>query len=585
MQMRCAIYARYSSDLQRVESIEDQVRVCRARAEREGWTVVQVFSDAAISGATFIRPGIQALMQAIRAGSIDLVLTESLDRISRDQEHIAAFYKQASFARVRIVTLAEGDVSELQIGFKGTMGALYLKDLAQKTKRGMEGRIRAGRSLGKPPYGYRVTRRLSTDGELERGLREINPEQAAVVQRIFAAYAGGLSPRQIARTLNQEGVPGPSGGVWYAASILGRPAHKDGLLRQPTYAGVLAWCRRSAAKDPATGRLVRRINDPGEVVTQPAPELRIIDQDLWDRVQARLAAESIADRRIAKEPGTAGDYWKHRRPRYLLTGKVFCGCCGRPFAAIGKDYLGCPAALNAGCRNTRRLRRSRLEVQVLATLGSQLMEPALVEEFIAVFNTEWARLGAEMTAQADAERREMAGLSRKIDHLVDAISDGDRSPSLRARLAELEARRDRIAAVVVVPAARPPALHPGIAEIYRAKVADLRRAMADKDDHAALEAARALIEKVIITPPEHDGDPPGIELVGDLAELLRAAGMGPAPQGNATSATDVLNVFASSVKDGQGGHGPLAGPGRSPGGARGSAPLSRAADARGPRLR
>jgi DNA invertase Pin-like site-specific DNA recombinase len=92
-------------------------------------------------------------MQAMRAGSIDVVLTESLDRISRDQEHIAAFYKQASFARISIVTLAEGEVSELHVGLKGTMGALYLKDLAQKTKRGMEGRIRAGRSVGVAPFG------------------------------------------------------------------------------------------------------------------------------------------------------------------------------------------------------------------------------------------------------------------------------------------------------------------------------------------------------------------------------------------------------------------------------------------------
>jgi hypothetical protein len=511
-------------------------------------------------------------MQAIRAGTIDVVLTESLDRISRDQEHIAAFYKQASFAHVRIITLAEGEVSELHVGLKGTMGALYLKDLAQKTRRGMAGRIRAGRSVGVPPYGYWITRRLSADGELERGLREIDPNQAAVVQRIFTAYAGGLSPRRIAMMLNQDGIPGPSGGVWYAASIRGRPGHKDGLLRQPTYAGVLTWCRRSNAKDPATGRLARQINDPGQLVTQPVPELRIVDQDLWDRAQARLAAESVADRRDVEKRGSSGGFWEHRRPRYLLTGKVFCGCCGRPFAAVGKDYLGCPAALNAGCDNTRRLRRSRLEAQVLAALGSQLMEPALVQECIVAFNTEWARLGAEMTAQADAQRREVAMLSRKIDHLVDAISDGDRSPSLRAKLAELEARRDRIAAAMAVPATRPPALHPGIAETYRAKVTDLRQAMADKDDHAALETARTLIEKVIITPPEHDDDPPGIELVGDLAELLRAAGMGPAPQTNTTSATDVLSTFASSVKDSPGGRCRLVGPGRSPGGVRGNAP-------------
>jgi len=139
--MRVVIYARYSSELQRVASIEDQLRVCRARAERESWTVAEVFSDAAISGATILRPGYQALLATLRRGGIDIVLAESLDRFSRDQEHIAAFYKQVEFAGVRIVTLAEGDISELHIGLKGTMGALYLKDLAQKTHRGIEGRV------------------------------------------------------------------------------------------------------------------------------------------------------------------------------------------------------------------------------------------------------------------------------------------------------------------------------------------------------------------------------------------------------------------------------------------------------------
>jgi hypothetical protein len=218
--------------------------------------------------------------------------------------------------------------------------------------------------------------------------------------------------------------------------------------------------------------------------------------------------------------------------------------------------------------NTRRVRRSRLETQVVAALGSQLMKPALVQEFIVAFNAEWARLGAEMTAQADAERRAVAALSRKIDHLVDAISDGDRSPSLRAKLAEPEAHRGRIAAAMAVPATRPPALHPGIAEIYRAKVADLQRAIASEDDHAALEAARALIEKVIISPPEHDDDPARIELIGDLAELLHAAGLGTTTHPGAAQSSGVLSVFASSVKAGQGASRPLAGPGRSPMGAK-----------------
>jgi site-specific DNA recombinase len=134
-----ALYARYSSDNQRDASIEDQLRLCRERVEREGWQVVDSYSDRSISGASLIRPGIQALMQDAQAKRFDIVLAESLDRISRDQEDIAGVYKRLTFAGIRMVTLSEGEINELHIGLKGTMGALYLKDLADKTWRGLLG--------------------------------------------------------------------------------------------------------------------------------------------------------------------------------------------------------------------------------------------------------------------------------------------------------------------------------------------------------------------------------------------------------------------------------------------------------------
>ena len=91
---RVAIYARYSSDSQRDASIEDQVRLCRERAEREHWTIVNVYSDHAVSGASLMRPGIQQLMHDTLAGKADIVLSEALDRISRDQEDIAGIFKR-----------------------------------------------------------------------------------------------------------------------------------------------------------------------------------------------------------------------------------------------------------------------------------------------------------------------------------------------------------------------------------------------------------------------------------------------------------------------------------------------------------
>ena len=154
---RVALYARFSSDLQSAASIEDQLRVCREHADRQGWIVVDSYADRAISGASLLRPGIQELMADAGRGRFDIVLAEAMDRLSRDQEDIAALFKRLRFAGVSIVTLAEGEIGEMHIGLKGTMNALFLKDLADKTRRGLRGRVEAGRSGGGNSYGYLIT--------------------------------------------------------------------------------------------------------------------------------------------------------------------------------------------------------------------------------------------------------------------------------------------------------------------------------------------------------------------------------------------------------------------------------------------
>src|SRR5882762_3145827 len=172
--MRAVIYARYSTDLQREASIEDQVRVCRQRIEREGWKLVATYSDAASSGASRLRPGYQKLLEDARAGAFDVVMAEALDRLSRDQEDVAALYKRLSFAGIKMVTLAEGEISELHVGLKGTMNALFLKDLAAKTRRGLRGRVEQGRSGGGLCFGYDVVRELDARGQLVTGARKID---------------------------------------------------------------------------------------------------------------------------------------------------------------------------------------------------------------------------------------------------------------------------------------------------------------------------------------------------------------------------------------------------------------------------
>ena len=172
MTQKIAIYARYSSDNQRDASIADQLRICQLFAKRQDWRVTNEYSDHALSGASLLRPGIQALIADALAGRFSIVLTEALDRLSRDQEDIAGLYKRMSFAGVKIVTISEGEISALHVGLKGTMNALFLKDLADKTRRGLRGRAEQGRSAGGNSYGYDVTGRGSESARGERCINE-----------------------------------------------------------------------------------------------------------------------------------------------------------------------------------------------------------------------------------------------------------------------------------------------------------------------------------------------------------------------------------------------------------------------------
>jgi DNA invertase Pin-like site-specific DNA recombinase len=181
----------------------------------------ETYTDHAMSGATALRPGYQRLMADARDHRFDVVVSEGLDRLSRDQETIAGLFKQLSFAGIAIFTRSEGEVSELHVGLKGTMNALFLKDLAIKTHRGLEGRVRQGKSAGGRAYGYEVVRRRDESGNEVHGERAINNAHAAIIRRIFEAFRSGKSPRAIARELNEDGIPGPSGRNWRDTTPVG----------------------------------------------------------------------------------------------------------------------------------------------------------------------------------------------------------------------------------------------------------------------------------------------------------------------------------------------------------------------------
>ncbi|MDN7350151.1 recombinase family protein, partial [Acetobacter senegalensis] len=515
--MRVVLYARYSSDTQRDASIEDQLRICRTYAEQQGWTIVDSYSDRAISGASLIRPGIQDLITDATAGRFEILLTEAMDRLSRDQEDIAGLFKRMTFAGVKIVTLSEGgEITPLHIGLTGTMNALYLKELANKTRRGLRGRVEQGKSGGGLCYGYDVVRQRDTRGEAICGERAINGEQANIVRRIFRDYADGKSPKAIALSLNAEGHHGPLSGAWSPSTINGNRERGTGILNNELYIGRLVWNRLRYIKNPNTGKRVSRLNPESEWTLHDVPELRIIEQDLWDAVKARQSKTTWSQ----KSRGTGVHPLNAlQRPTHLLTGLIKCGCCGGGFSMISKHHLGCSTARNKGtCENRLTIRRDVLEKSVLNGLQTQMMDPALFKEFCDEFTREINRLRMEKGADLVALKSELPKIERELDKAVQAILDGFASSALKTRMEQLEARKAEIEARLAEAPCPPPLLHPNMAELYRQKIGVLHDSLQNEATGTqAKEAIRSLITRIKLIPENGEL---AIFLEGDLAAML-----------------------------------------------------------------
>jgi len=398
------------------------------------------------------------------------------------------------------------------------MNALFLKDLRLKVKRGLEGRVLSGKSGGGLAFGYRVVRRFDTRGELIRGERQIDEEEARVVRRIFHDFTAGKSPRVIAKLLNAHAIPGPDGRPWCDTMIRGHRLRGCGILHNQIYIGRLIWNRQSFIKDPTTGRRVPRHNPEREWIVLDIPELRIVEQALWEKAHSRLD-DIYSSAAVAR--ARSSEFWKRRRPKHLLTGLVFCRDCGSLYATAGRHYLACSAARRQGtCSSRGGIPRQALEDLVLDALKQHLLSPEYVKEFINAFHTEVNRQRHDAEIVAGIKRKELDEVQRRLDALIDAIADGLRAPSLQTRLNQLESRKLELQRELetVPPAA--PRFHPRLADVYRQKVAQLHDALADPQDREeAIEILRGLIEKVSVR-PTGKGRAFEVELVGEIANMI-----------------------------------------------------------------
>ncbi|ODM79933.1 recombinase family protein [Bradyrhizobium elkanii] len=505
-QKTAVIYARFSSDLQRDRSIDDQVTLCEQIARREGYRVIEVFSDRAKSGASmFERDGLLALMTAAKKRAFDGVISESLSRLSRDPEDTAAIFKRLRFNDITIFD-QNGAVTDIHASIGGIVNSMFLKNLADNVRRHHSGRAREGKFPGALTYGYRCI-------PGKPGEREIDEEQAAIVRRIFAEYADGKPARQIAADLTRGGIPSPGGGKhWNHQTFVGGMMGRRGMLGNRLYVGEIVWNSNRTIRNPETGKRTQRKANPDDQIVTSVPHLRIIDQGLWDRVHAlcdQRASRFGHDRRVGVRRGQYKDH--------LLSGMLCCGACGGNMrvyqvTAKGGGRVACAAAIQKGtCAHRKSYYLSGLEAAVLDGMKANLANPKALIEYARAYHARWAERQREISADRAAAEKQLNKLTVQIDRYVTAIGESDEPVKpMMERLNKLEAERAALAARLDATAAESNviALHPAAidklasnVEVMHAALSDATRLGADPAKAARYRSAfRSLFDRFLVHP-------------------------------------------------------------------------------------
>jgi site-specific DNA recombinase len=523
--MRAAIYARYSSDLQRPTSIEDQVRKCAQFAEQRGWRVLEEFvrSDAEVSGASLAnREALDSLVSDARnrPRPFDCLLIDDTSRLGRNLTDVLKISDIFKYNEVSLYFVSQNldsrDISFRQsFTFNGMMDEQFLIQLGSKVRRGQEGRILRGLNAGGSCYGYRnvpiedYSRRGDHGRPAVIGVRfEIDEAQAAVIRWIFDWYGNGDSLATIAKRLNIEGITSPerphrqSIRAWAPSSI------RD-ILRNEKYHGKLVWGRSTKLRDPETGRKRMKRLPKEQWIWVDAPELRIVTDEQWSKVQAQI--KFVNRHGIARYGGlNRTDASKE----YLFSGLLVCGLCGFNITIVGGSgnfsTYGCPGYRYRGiCKNSITIRRDVLESQLLASIRERVLRPDILEftiehvcEKFEEYRATYRSRAKGVATNAPKLHQELRRLQGRAHNLVQAIAEfGHRkSPTLIGELNDVEVKIELIVDDLRQPELPEPQASPQqIRDFVQGNVRNLE-AILTENRAFARQPLRKHIKRIVLSP-------------------------------------------------------------------------------------
>lgn len=429
---RVALYARFSSDNQRSESIDAQIRAMTAYCQTHNFAIVDTYIDEAKSATTDRRPAFQQMIADSAKHTFDILLVHKLDRFARNRYDSAIYKRELRKNGVTVYSVLENlDNSPESIIMESVLDGFneyYSRNLAREVMKGMrETALQCKHTGGKPPLGYDVdpkTRKLV-----------VNPQEAETVQLIYGMYSNGQGYSAILEKLHEEGRKTKNGNEFQKNSLYS-------ILTNSKYQGTYVF-NRSAAKSSTGTRNTHQYKQAEDIITIEGGCPQIVDAETFLKVQNRI--------RNNKHTGGRGN----AKTCYLLSGKMYCKECGR--AMVGNTrYSGrnkelyvtyrCPSK-RYSCSN-KEINREYLENCVVSLLEQNLLNPKSLK-----------RLATKITKSADAHaktaadtveqlRNQLEEVEAGLKNIADAVAAGLLSNALIARLNELEERKASLEAAL-----------------------------------------------------------------------------------------------------------------------------------------
>ena len=415
--MRVWLYARLSNDDDPAQnSLQNQQKICRAFAEKSGWTIVGSSTDDNISGMNFSRRGLNMLTAAVQAKQVDAVLVKDLSRLGRHRTQTALFIDYLREHRVRVISVTEGvdtfcEEDDLMIGVRGLMNDYYAKDIGKKIRAGYRQKQKDGIVIT-PPFGYWKDKNT--------GQIKVDTEAAATVQLIYSLYLQGRGQKEIARRLNAAGRKTPA---QLRAERCGREVRHTHKTRDGQFLWTYASVKNILTEEAYTGALNnhrREYNNGKTKHIDKADWYRhegffpvIIGKQEWEQVQRLLKQQA--------RPAN-GNQTKHR-----YAGLLTCRECGNTFIPM----IGCwngKSRVEYVCRgyhrngksycSSHRIREEVLDAEVQACAETVREQCAVELKKLAQLQKMWALRKPILDAHILSLREKVQRLEEEVDAVV-----------------------------------------------------------------------------------------------------------------------------------------------------------------------